>query len=241
MQRLGVSTSVVKSDLRMIKYLTEKFKFSNLFEIGFIDPKYINNLNVIKGKSIGVHSPFIFKLKNHPKLTHSDYHFTFSKILRSAYFAKQIKSEYLIVHYPDALQNDDWNKNLFLLEELSSIIKIRIENTYGNKFFYSEKDYKNLCQDLNLKLCIDIGHLLLDERINPFKFIEFLEEYIEEFHIYYADKKIYKICHHKPWSENKYYIELLKLIMKLDADIVIESTPQCNKDLDKLLKFLGVI
>lgn len=241
MRRIGVSTSVIRSDFRLINYYIRKFNFANLFEFGFINPMYVHNIYVLKNKSIGVHSPFVFKLNGHPMLTRSNYFETYSKILKSAYFAKNIGAEYLIVHYPDTLQNEDWKGNEILLYELNKIIKIRLENTYGNKFFYSEVDYKRICGNLNLKLCVDIGHLMLDDRINPIKFIDTLSDYIEEFHIYFANKLTYNLCHHKPWENDKNYLDLLEYIKNFEADLVIETTPECGENLDKLLNFLGVL
>ncbi|ANQ54458.1 MULTISPECIES: TIM barrel protein [unclassified Thermosipho (in: thermotogales)] len=233
--KIGVSTSVIRSDFRFLKYFLEKFEDLDFYELGFLSPLFVNNLFNLK-KSFGIHAPFIFKMDFHPKLTCNDYHETFRKIRQSAFMAKYLSAKYLIVHYPDTLQLQDWKDNFKLLDELKGIIKIRIENTFGNKYFYAAKDYKFLCEELGLTMCIDIGHLLLDERINPFDFIEELSDFVEEFHVYYADDKTYKKCHHLPWSDNEKYINLLNFIKEFDVDIVIEATPDC-KGLDRLLNF----
>ncbi|ABR31437.1 xylose isomerase [Thermosipho melanesiensis] len=236
--RLGVSTSVIRSDLRFLGYFLKKFRSFDLFELGFLDPTFLNSINNIK-KPYGIHAPFIFKLSSHPKFTSGDFEETFRKILKSALFARNLSAEYLIVHYPDTLQTKDWRSNFRLLEQLSNIIKVRVENTFGNSFFYKASDYRFLCKELNLGLCIDLGHLLIDDRLNPFEFIEQLADFIEEFHVYYANSKTYKTCHHMPWYEDKVYIDLLRLIKSFNVDIVIESTPECN-GIEKLIDFLGV-
>jgi len=163
---------------------------------------------------------------------------------KCAELARKIGAEYMIIHFPNALQKENWLSVYREVErefsELAGVISVRVENVYGNDHFHSAEDYRTFLENTGCKMCVDIGHLLLDAEVygfSPIEFIEKLSDFVEEFHIYYADFETYKKCHHAPWGESKEFLEVLEFIKDFDADFVLEPTPECEEGLEKLFEY----
>lgn len=243
--RKGISTSIIKSNTKFLDQLPK----ANLYELGFFESKDLETiLEFFHGKSFGIHSPFVYRYADHhPMPTSLDKNSrenTFEVNKRCAELAKKIGAEYIVVHFPNTMQKENW---IFLLKEaknaflaLNEIIEVRIENVYGNSCFHHAIDYLNFLRNTKCGMCIDIGHLLIDSEIygfSPLRFIEELSEQIVEFHIYYADLETYKHCHHAPWGESMVFHEVLKIIRDFDVDFVLEPTPDCVDGLERLFEY----
>ncbi len=242
--RKGVSTSIIKSNIDLLHKLPD----ADLYELGFFNAEDLDRIKSFinqKNTSFGIHCPFVYRFPRHPHLTSMDNakrKKTMEIIEKCAILSKDLKAEYIVVHFPDSYQNENW---LMLLDYIKSflshinhIIPVRIENVYFNKYFHSYRDYLRFFEDTEFTFCVDIGHLLMDAeyfRFNPLEFIKKTKNFISEFHIYYADIRSYKKCHHKPWKEDENFLRILNFIKSFDCDMVIEPTPYCNEGLDKLL------
>ncbi|PLV59484.1 sugar phosphate isomerase/epimerase [Thermotoga sp. KOL6] len=243
--RKGISTSIIKSNPKLLKFLPD----AELYELGFFTMEDLEKvLRFFAGKKFGVHAPFVYRYaKRHPNptsLNEKDRIDTFLVNKKCADLSKKIGSEYMVVHFPNALQQENW---LYIYEEvereffeLSKMIEIRVENVYGNDYFHSAKDYKIFLGNTHCTMCVDIGHLILDAEMygfSPARFIDVLSDSISEFHIYYADFETYRKCHHAPWGDSRIFHEILEFIRGMDADFVIESTPECPDGLEMLLEY----
>ena len=243
--RRGVSTSLIRSSVELIDMLPE----AELYELGFFKPA---DLEVVvdflkrRARPFGVHAPFILSYDSHPSPTSLDPEKrgrTFSVNEICAHIARTLGAEYMVIHFPTAHQDEDWrilwNEVVAHVVKLSRIVRIRVENVYGNACFHSADDFRFFLTEAGVGMCVDIGHLLLDSEVygfDPINFIERLSEFIEEFHIYYADPISYIKCHHAPWGERKIFREILEFIRSFDVDFVLEATPECE-GLDKLLSY----
>ena len=248
--RKGISTSWILSNSDLLYDLPK----AELYELGFFKSKDLPKIREFLGKreaSYGIHAPFIFSFDGHPALTSTIEKQRVKNMMimeKCASFSEKFGAEYMIVHFPNAEQKENW---LYLLPSVSDFLvnlnkklNIRIENVYGNEYFHDSEDYLAFLRDVNLPLCLDIGHLLLDSQIfgfDPIKFVNRISEYIAEVHIYYADSNVYKKCHHKPWGESEDFLNALNILRELDADFVIEATPQCPDGFDQLMNFWRMI
>jgi len=251
MKRKGISTSIIRADIEKIDSLPS----ADLYELTFFKSCDIDKLKKFlskRGKPFGIHLPFVFRyLLTHPQPTTLDdvvRNDTYDTNLESAQIAKKLGAEYVILHFPSAKQKDSWKNNHKLFEEciehiekLNGIVNVRIENVYMNDDFHSAEDYIWVLKESKTKMCIDIGHLLIDSKIYSFdaaEFIEKLADYTVEFHIYYADIVTYEKCHHAPWGDSKEFRKLLEILYQFDnVDFVIEPSNDCPEKLPLLLNF----
>ena len=248
--RKGISTSWILSNSDLLDTLPK----AELYELGFFKSKDLPKIREFlerRKASFGVHAPFIFSFDGHPALT-STFERQKKKTMmimeKCASFSKEFGAEYMIIHFPDVKQKEDWLHSLpnvsdFLIN-LNGKLNVRVENVYGNEYFHSANDYAAFLKDTNLPLCLDIGHLILDSQLfgfDPMKFIDKVYEYIIEMHLYFANLEAYKKCHHKPWGENENFLNILNALQELDADFVIEATPQCPDGFDQLMNFWRMI
>jgi len=243
--RKGVSTSIIRSRPDLLETLPQ----ADVYELGFFKMEDLERvLHFFSGRHFGVHAPFVYRyVDRHPNptsLNEEKRWDTFSVNRRCADLSKKIGADYVVVHFPNAVQKENW---LFIYEEverefseLATLARVRVENVYGNDHFHSAKDYRIFLENTGCKMCVDVGHLLLDAEIyhlSPVKFIEELSDLIEEFHVYYADFETYRRCHDAPWGELKDFFEILEFIRGMDVDFVIEPTPECSEGLEKLLEY----
>ncbi|MCD6551270.1 sugar phosphate isomerase/epimerase [Thermotoga sp.] len=243
--RKGVSTSIIRSNTDLLETLPQ----ADVYELGFFKMEDLERvLCFFAGKSFGVHAPFVYRYADHhpnpTSLNEEKRKDTFSVNRKCAELSRKIGAEYMVVHFPNAVQKENWLSIYKELErefsKLVEIIEVRAENVHGNDHFHGAKDYRIFLENTGCTMCVDIGHLLLDAEIygvSPVKFIEELSDLIEEFHIYYADTETYKRCHHAPWGDSKNFFEILKFIKDIDADFVIEPTPECSEGLERLLEY----
>ncbi len=250
MIRKGLSTSIIRANISKIDQLPD-FDHYELTFFKFEDIEKILDFLTKKRASFGVHAPFVYRYAQiHPQPTSLDPYLrrdTFEKNLECVNLAKRINADYVVIHFPNAEQKENW-LSIYdqVVSEFSSFsqenFQVRIENVYGNNYFHSANDFKDFLEKTKLKMCLDIGHLLIDSEIYGFdhiKFVEELEPYIAEFHIYYADKINYVKCHHKAWEEERKFLQLLELIREMKADFVLEPSPECLEDFEKLLEYIG--
>ncbi len=247
--RKGLSTSIIRANIEKIDQLPPVAHF----ELTFFDSEDIDELvNFLKHRksTFGIHAPFVYRYAQiHPQPTSLDSSMrqdTLAKNLDCVKLARRLGAEYVVVHFPNACQRENWLCIYdTVVEELSKLnnseIQVRIENVYGNDFFHTAENFQQLLQETGLKMCVDIGHLLIDSQlygIDPIKFVEKLKAHIAEFHIYYADLVEYKRCHHKAWKDEKGFIDLLEYIREVDADFILEPSPECLEEFEKLMAYL---
>lgn len=250
-KRKVVSTSLIRANIDKLNELPP----SQSYELTFFKEHDLERLlNFLKDKNatFGLHAPFIYRyMEVHPfptslnKVLRED---TYQKNKTCALLGKNIGAEYIVIHFPNAKQSENWIKNKSVLKdaiahitEINKMIPVRIENVYMNNYFYSAEDYISIAKETNTKLCIDIGHLLIDSEIynfNPIKFIDKCKDFIDEFHVYYADLEIYSQCHHAPWGHSEQFYALLHFIKDFECDFTIEASNDCKEGLDKLLNYI---
>jgi len=250
MKRKCISTSLIRANKELIYTLP----YAKHYELTFFkseDIEIIQRFLNERNSTFGIHAPFIFRYKEiHPNPTSLNDELrddTFKKNIECAHLAKNMGAQYIVIHYPNAMQKEDWRAEKKVVDsstkhltELREIIDIRIENVYFNDSFHSAEDFSWLLKESNATLCLDIGHLLLDSEQYEFdvvKFIDTLEEYISEVHIYYADIETYQKCHHAPWGDSKEFLRLLDRIRYLDCDFTIEASNDCKSGLEKLFEY----
>jgi len=249
-KRKGVSTSLIRSNEEHLHLLP----MAGLYELTFFRARALEKVLTFlreRNASFGVHLPFVFRYsKVHPlptSLFESERLDTFEVNLFASLFSRQIGAEYVVVHFPTAQQREDWLEDRTILHEcvehlvkLNEILPVRIENVYMNDRFHNSQDYNWLCFETNAKLCVDVGHLLIDSQIygfDPVRFIDNVSTHVAEFHIYYADWETYRRCHHAPWGESRDFLRVLDFLRDFDADFVIEPSNDCVEGLEKLLDY----
>jgi len=250
-KRKVVSTSLIRANIDKLNELPT----SQNYELTFFKEHDLERLlDFLKGKNavFGLHAPFIYRYTEiHPfptslnKVLRED---TYQKNKACVLLGRDIGAEYIVIHFPNAKQSENWIKDKSILKdaiahitEINQIIPVRIENVYMNDYFHAPEDYISIAKDTKTKLCIDIGHLLIDSEIysfNPIQFIEKCKDFIAEFHIYYADLEIYSHCHHAPWGDSKRFHDLLGFIKDFECDFTIEASNDCKDGLDKLLNYV---
>ncbi len=249
----GISTSFVRANVDKLHTIPHFERYELTF---FRD----NDLPALKEflasrkASFGLHAPFVYRYVNHhPYPTSLDKELrrdTFYKNFQCLKFAESLGADYVVVHFPTALQKENWYSDYFeIIDEFKTLkecakVQLRIENVYGNDFFYNCREYKDFLKKTELKMCLDIGHLLLDcnyYKFDPLEFIYFLKDFIVEFHIYYASFETYHTCHHKAWSTDFLFLEILDVIKDFDAEFVLEPSPECLEDFEKALEYLSNI
>ena len=250
--RKGISTSMIRANIEKI----ETLPVSSHYELTFFKQQDVETvLNFLKKRNatFGIHAPFIYKYKEtHPFPTHLLEDLRIDTYITNVFcgkFAKNIGAEYIVIHFPNAKQKDNWKKEKIVnqainhIVNLNRIIETRIENVYLNDYFHNPQDYVWLAKETNTRLCIDIGHLLIDTEyymLDPIDFLNQTIEYTKEYHLYYADIETYNKCHHAPWGDSlqfKKILELIAQVKKLDIDLVIEPSNDCPNELSKLLEY----
>jgi len=254
-KRKGISTSTIRANILKI----EELPFAELYELTFFQKQDLDTLKEFlekRGKPFGIHLPFVFRYAAvHPNPTSLDINLrndTYAVNIESASFAKSFGAEYVVVHFPNAKQNEAWKdvygivmESLEHFYELNKIIETRLENVYMNDYFHSPDDYLFVLKETGCTMCLDIGHLLIDSEVydfDPVYFIEKLADFITEFHIYYADLRTYEQCHHAPWGDSFNFRRVLDVIKEFDGvDFVAEPSNDCPNQLSKLIEFLEVM
>ncbi|AEH51435.1 sugar phosphate isomerase/epimerase family protein [Pseudothermotoga thermarum] len=247
--RKGLSTSIIRADVGKI----DQLPWFSHYELTFFKQKDVEKvMRFLKERkaSFGVHAPFVFRYcQVHPQPTSLNptlRHDTLKKNQKCIELAKSLGADYVILHFPSAKQSESW-LDIYedIVQEIACLktngIQIRIENVYCNDCFHTSNDYKDFLERTNLTICVDIGHLLIDSQIyglDPVEFVESLKPFISEFHIYYADLIEYEKCHHKAWKNEKKFLQLLEYIRDIDADFVLEPSPECLEGFENLLKYL---
>lgn len=250
-KRKVVSTSLIRANIDKLNELPD----SQSYELTFFKEYDLERLlDFLKNKdaTFGLHAPFVYRYAEiHPfptSLNRMLRYDTYQKNISCALLGKNIGAEYIVVHFPSAKQSENWIKDKSVLKdaishitEINQILPVRIENVYMNDYFYNPEDYISIAKETNTTLCIDIGHLLIDSEIynfNPIKFIDKCKDFIDEFHVYYADLEIYSQCHHAPWGDSKQFHDLLSFIKDFQCDFTIEASNDCKDGLDKLLNYV---
>jgi len=245
LKRKGISTSVIRSRVSLIEQLPE----AQFYELGFFRREDLERIvEFFSGKRIGVHAPFVFRYKNHhpapTSLDEKERRDTYSVNRECALLARGIGAEYVVVHFPNAIQRENWlsvyGEAVEHFGTLNEILPVRVENVYGNDHFHTARDYASFLRDTGCTMCLDVGHLLIDSKVYGFsarKFVEELADLISEVHLYYADLQTYKRCHHAPWGDSEEFLDLLEFLKGFDVDFVIEATPECADGLEKLFSY----
>lgn len=254
-RRKGISTSTIRANILRI----DELPLAELYELTFFQKKDLDKLKEFlekRGKPFGIHLPFVFRYASvHPNPTSLDRTLrndTYTVNIKSARFAKSFGAEYVVAHFPNAKQKEAWKdvydiviESLEYFYELNKIIETRLENVYMNDYFHSADDYLFVLKETGCTMCLDIGHLLIDSEIyafDPVSFIEKLQDFITEFHIYYADLKTYEECHHAPWGDSLNFRRVLEVIKGFEnVDFVAEPSNDCPNLLSRLIKFLEVM
>ncbi|MEN3041873.1 MAG: sugar phosphate isomerase/epimerase [Fervidobacterium sp.] len=251
MRRKVISTSLIRANIEKLNDLP----VSKHYELTFFKENDLSKILEFlhaKNAAFGLHAPFIYRYKQvHPFPTSTIDELrkdTYEKNCNCAILGKNIGARYVVIHFPNAQQSENWIAEQKIVYEatevifrLNQIIPVRIENVYMNDYFHSPEDYTCFVKQTNTTLCIDIGHLLIDSEIYNFDPVEFVDkcaEYISEFHLYYADLEIYNQCHHAPWGNSKNFLRLLDFIKDFECDFTVEASNDCNDGLDKLLSYV---
>ncbi|MGC9772253.1 TIM barrel protein [Fervidobacterium islandicum] len=249
-KRKCVSTSLIRANVSLLKTLPNSMHYELTFFKKEDLPVVLDFLNE-KGATFGIHAPFVFRYQAvHPNPTSLSTELrkeTYEKNEQCCKLAKEIGAEYVVIHFPNAKQTENWLKDKNILKEaiehvrnLSNYCQVRIENVYYNEYFHNAKDYRWFLEQTGTTLCLDLGHLLLDSERYGFSTVEFVdvvEEYISEVHLYYADSKVYEKCHHAPWGCSAEFKILLERIRSLNCDFTLEASNDCQEGLEKLIAF----
>ncbi|MCX7654840.1 MAG: sugar phosphate isomerase/epimerase [Fervidobacterium sp.] len=251
MGRKVISTSLIRANIEKLNDLPS----SKNYELTFFKENDLSKILEFlhtKSATFGLHAPFIYRYKQtHPFPTSTIDELrkdTYEKNYNCAILAKNIGAEYVVIHFPNARQSENWivqqkivHEAVEAISQLNQIIPVRIENIYMNDYFHSPEDYTWFTRQTNTTLCVDIGHLLIDSEIynfDPVKFIDKCAEYISEFHLYYADLNVYNQCHHAPWGDSKDFLRTLDFIRNFKCDFTVEASNDCKEGLEKLLRYV---
>jgi len=253
-RKKGISTSLIRANVEELNTLP----ISEHYELTFFNHDDLGRVMDFleqRKATFGVHAPFIYRyISKHPYPTSDDMLLrrdTYQINLQCAVLAHGINAEYMVIHFPNAVQKDKWLNNRKILEDaINGIsmalqhIPVRIENVYMNDVFHTAEDYLWILKESGTHMCIDIGHLLIDSEIynlDPIEFISKCLPRLAEIHIYYADLETYSKCHHAPWGDSREFRKILDFIHEisktLPLDLIIEPSDDCSAGLEKLIDY----
>ena len=212
-------------NLKNIEFFLEPRDFNHTEKFNFL----IKNLKL---NAVSFHGPYRYFNIDCSEILWEEFKLNFVEALICC---KKNNGEFLVLHTNEAKRKDSSKKEIEKkLDELLLLgkeigVQILVENVgIGKNMIYSQKDFEKLVLQKNLKVLIDIGHLLANKwDLNIL--LKNLKNHIIAYHIHSNDGE--KDLHESIFNGVFNGEELLKTIFSEtpDAKLVFEYSPITDK------------